>query len=225
MVVSFLPQDSLGTSLVSLTKGFVQTQKTDCKSPRTIEYYEGSLKRFLWYVDQEKLPDDARLITQWNIREFLAYVSGETNRWGLSGNGSETSRNRASYSTVHHYYCVLKAFFNWCVREDYLQISPLDKIKLANPKLNVIQPYTPQEIERMLTVCETDFRNNAKFIGSRNKAIILMLFDSGLRVSELAGIKLEEVDTEKGWIKVKGKGAKEKVLGLAVQHKRLYGDI
>jgi site-specific recombinase XerD len=214
MVVNFLPQNSLGTSLVSLTKGFVLTQRTDCKSPRTIEYYEGSLKRFLWFVEQQKWPDDARLITQWSVREFLAYVSGETNRWGLHGNGSETSRHTATYSTVHHYYCVLKAFFNWCVREDYLTQSPLDKIKLANPKLNVIQPYTDTEIGKMLATCELDFRNNAKFVGSRNKAIILMLFDSGLRVSELASIKLEDVDSERGWIKVKGKGAKERVVRI-----------
>jgi site-specific recombinase XerD len=100
------------------------------------------------------------------------------------------------------------------VREDYLTQSPLDKIKLANPKLNVIQPYTDTEIGKMLATCELDFRNNAKFVGSRNKAIILMLFDSGLRVSELASIKLEDVDSERGWIKVKGKGAKERVVRI-----------
>jgi len=51
----------------------------------------------------------------WLIREFLDYVSGEGNRWGLTGNGSESSRAKAKYSTVHHYYCVLKALFNWCI--------------------------------------------------------------------------------------------------------------
>jgi integrase/recombinase XerC len=214
MAVSVFPQSSLGSSLISLTKGFVLTQRTDYKSPRTIEYYDGSLRRFLWYLKTHELPDDARIINEWHIREFFAYVQTGTNRWGLQGNGSETSRHVATYCTVHHYYCVLKAFFNWCVREDYLKESPLNKIKLANPKLNVIQPYTMQEIEKLLAVCELDFRNNAKFIGSRNKAIILMLFDSGLRVSELAGIKIEDIDTERGWIKVKGKGAKERVVRI-----------
>jgi site-specific recombinase XerD len=118
---------------------------------------------------------------------------------------------------------VLKVFFNWCVRESYLTENPLAKIKMPNPKLNVIQPYNKQEIENLLAVCETDFRNNAKFIGSRNKAIILILFDSGLRVSELANIKLEDIDTERGWIKVKGKGAKERVVRVgATAQKALW---
>ncbi len=66
----------------------------------------------------------------------------------------------------------------------------------------------------MLAVCGRDTRKNDKFLGSRNRAIILILLDSGLRVSELAGIHLEDVDTERGWIKVKGKGAKERVVRI-----------
>jgi len=86
------------------------------------------------------------MITEWHIREFLAYVSGEGNRWGLEGNGSESSRTKATYCTVHHYYCVLKAFFNWCVRESFILESPLAKIKLKNPKLNVVQPYSSEAV-------------------------------------------------------------------------------
>ena len=136
--------------------------------------------------DQQEWPDDARLISEWHIREFLSYVSGEGNRWGLKGNGSESSRPKATYCTVHHYYCVLKAFFNWCVRDGFIVESPLTKIKLANPKLNVVQPYSNQEIMKLISVCDYDFKNNAKLLGSRNKAIILMLLDTGLRASGLA---------------------------------------
>ena len=135
MVVSTKPQAPVSTSLTSLIKGFILTQRTDCRSPNTIEYYEGMLKRFLWYAEWQGWPEDAKLITEWNIREFLAYVSGDINRWEVKGNGSESSPKRATYSTAHHYYCALKAFFNWCVRDDYISESPLVKIKLTNPKL------------------------------------------------------------------------------------------
>ena len=190
MVVTIRPQAPVGTSLRSLVKGFILTQRTDCRSPNTIEYYDGILKRFLWYVEQQSWPDDAKLITEWYIREFLSYVSSDINRWGVEGNGSESSRKKATYSTVHHYYCVLRAFFNWCVRDNYISASPLTKIKLANPKPNVVRPYTPQEIMKLLAVCDHDFKNNAKFLGSRNRAVVLMLLDTGLRISELAGIKM-----------------------------------
>jgi len=223
MTVFIKSQAPVSTSIKSLVRGFVLTQRTDCKSPRTIEYYDGNLKRFLWYSEQQEWSDDARLITEWNIREFLFYISEEGNRWGLEGNGSESSRPKATYCTVHHYYCVLKAFFNWCVREGFIEVSPLAKLKMKNPKLNVIQPYSAKEIVKMLSVCDQDLRNNAKFLGSRNRAIILMLLDTGLRISELADISVDDIDYERGWIKVKGKGAKERVVRIgATAQKALW---
>ncbi len=214
MVVTIRPQAPVSASLRSLVKGFILTQRTDCRSPNTIEYYDGILKRFLWYVEQQSWPDDAKLITEWYIREFLSYVSSATNRWGVKGNGSESSRKKATYSTVHHYYCVLKAFFNWSVRENYISESPLTKIRLINPKLNVVRPYMPQEIMKLLAVCDHDFKNNTRFLGSRNKAVVLMLLDTGLRISELAGIEIEDIESERGWIKVRGKGAKERMVRI-----------
>jgi site-specific recombinase XerD len=213
-VVDFLTQDSVGTSLGSLLKGFVLTQRSDGRSSATIDYYDGCLKRFLWWVEKTGLPDDARLLTVWHIREFFTYVTNETHRWGREGNGSASCSTKASYNTVHHYYRVLNAFFNWCIREEVLKDSPVSKIKMPNPKLGVVQPYSDDDIINLLAVCDLDFKNNAKLLGSRNKAIVFMFFDCGLRVSELASIKLEDVDAERGWIKVKGKGAKERVVRI-----------
>jgi site-specific recombinase XerD len=214
MVINFLQSNSIGTSLVSLVKGFILSQRSDCRSPDTIAFYDGCLKRFLWWVEQNKVSDDARLLTEWQVREFLAYVSGETHRWGKEGNGANSSKPRATYNTVHHYYRVLRAFFNWCIKENFLTESPVVKIKMANPKLGVIQPYSNDEIIKILSVCELDFKNNAKLLGSRNKAIILVMFDSGLRLSELANIKIDDIDTDRGWIKVKGKGDKERIVRI-----------
>jgi len=96
MVVSTRLQAPATTSTKSLVKGFILTQRTDCKSPRTIEYYESNLRRFLWYANQQEWLDDVRQVTEWHIREFLAYTGGEANRWGLEGNGSESSRPKAT---------------------------------------------------------------------------------------------------------------------------------
>jgi site-specific recombinase XerD len=223
MVTFTRSQVPVGTSIKSLVKGFILTLHTDCKSPRTVEYYESNLRRFLWYAEQQEWPDDVRLITEWHIREFLAYTGGEGNRWGISGNGSESSRQRASYSTVHHYYSVLRAFFNWCVREGFLSESPLAKIKLKNPPMNVVQPFSNHDVMKMIEICDYDYKNNAQLLGSRNKAIILMFLDTGLRASELANVKLDEIDSERGWIKVKGKGAKERVVRIgATAQKALW---
>jgi len=211
------------TSVRSLVKGFILTLSTDCKSPRTVDYYETNLRRFLWYAEHHEWPDDARLITEWHIREFLGYTGGEGNRWGISGNGSESSRPRASYSTVHHYYSVVRAFFNWCVREGFLSESPVARIKLKNPPMTVVQPFSSHDVLKMIEVCDLDLRNGAQLLGSRNKAIILMFLDTGLRVSELANMKIDDIDPERGWIKVRGKGAKERVVRIgATAQKALW---
>jgi site-specific recombinase XerD len=212
-----------GTSLKSLFNGFVLTKQTEGKSPRTVEFYSENLKRFLWYASKQGWSDDIRMLTEWHIREFLSYLASEKCRWGLEGNGSETSRIKVSYTTVHHYFVVLANFFGWVVREGFMPESPTAKIKIAKPKVKVIKPYTPEEISRMIAVCDCDYEHNAKFLGSRNKAIILVLLDSGVRLSELIGMALEDVNTSNGNIKVMGKGSKERVVRIGkVAQKALW---
>ena len=216
MVVSVKLEAPLGTSLKSLVKGYLLTHQTQGSSPNTVEYCWGILNRFLWYAEKRNWPEDARLLTEWHIREFLGYVGTETKRWDKEGNGSESSSHKASPRTVHHYYSVLRAFFNWAVKEDFIAESPVAKVRLPRPQQKVIRPYTEEQIRRMLQVCDHDCQHNAKFLGSRNKAIILILLDSGLRVSELANIKLADIDTARGWIKVVGKGCKERVIRIGI---------
>lgn len=214
MVTYVNPQASLGTSIKSLVKGFILTKQTEDKSPRTVEYYQENLNRFLWYAERENWSDDARFLNEWHIREFLSYVATETHRWGLKGNGSETSRHKASHSTVHHYFVVLSCFFSWAVCEGFLHESPMVKIKVSKPKPKVVTPYTTEEIKKMLAVCNYDYEHNAKFLASRNRAIILVLLDTGIRLSELVGMTISDIDSETGYIKVTGKGAKERMVRI-----------
>jgi len=212
MVTDVKVQAPVGTSLRSLVQGFVLTKQTEGKSPKTVEYYRGNLKRFLWYSKKQSWSDNIRLLTEWHIREFLGYVTTETHRWGLDGNGSETSHRKASHSTTHHYFVALSCFFNWVIWEGFLQESPMSKVKVAKEKPKVITPYTTEEIKRMLAMCDYDYAHNAKFLASRNRAIILVLLDTGVRLSELISMKFSDIDSETGYIKVLGKGNKERVV-------------
>lgn len=101
--------------------------------------------------------------------------------------------------------------------------SPMAKIKVAKPKTKVIKPYALEEISRMIGVCDCDYEHNAKFLGSRNKAIILVLVDSGVRLSELIGMRLGDVNCSNGNIRVMGKGSKERVVRIGkVAQKALW---
>ncbi len=124
---------------------------------------------------------------------------------------------------MHHYFVVLANFFGCVVREGFLKDSPTAKIKVAKPKAKVIKTYTYEEINRMLAVCDNDYEHNAKFLGSRNKAIVLVLLDAGVRLSELIGITLEDINTSNGNIRVMGKGGKERVVRIGkVAQKALW---
>jgi site-specific recombinase XerD len=212
-----------GVSLKSLVAGFVLTKRTEGKSPRTVEYYQDNLRRFLWYAGRQGWSDDVRFLTEWQIREFLGYVGTETHRWGLEGNGSETSQRNASHSTVRHYFVVLSCFFNWAVGEGFVEESPMTRIKVAKSKQKVIVPFSNEEISRMLAVCDYDYEHNAKFLGSRNRAIILVLLDTGIRLSELLGMKVGDINNDTGYIRVLGKGSKERVVRMGkVARKALW---
>ena len=219
MVVSTRIEASPRLSLRSLVKGFVLTKRTEGKSPRTVEDYDENLRRFLWYADRQGWSDDIRFLTEWQIRDFLGYVGTETNRWGLEGNGSETSQCRASHTTLHHYWVTLSNFFNWLVKEGFVAESPAARIRVAKPKPKVVIPYGGDEIGRMLAVCDYDYEHNARFVGSRNRAMVLVLLDTGVRLSELVNIKVRDINNDTGHIRVLGKGSKERVvrIGKAAQ--------
>lgn len=102
MVMSIISVPA-STSLESLVNAFLLTKITEGKSPRTVEYYGKNLKMFLWYAGHRDFPNDASLITEWHVRDFLGYVATSQDRWGLTGNGSENSKRKVTLTTVQHY--------------------------------------------------------------------------------------------------------------------------
>jgi len=153
----------------------------------------------------------------------LGYVGTETHRWGLSGNGSETSHRVASHSTVRHYFVVLSCFFNWAAEEGFVEENPMLRVKVAKSRPKVVIPFSNDEIRRMLAICDYDYERNAKLLGSRNRAIILVLLDTGIRLSELLAMKVGDINSDTGFIRVLGKGDKERVVRIGkVARKALW---
>ena len=128
----------------------------------------------------------------------------------MAGQGAETSSRKASLSIVHHYFVVLQNFFNWAVLKQVIKTSPLVSLKIKKPKSRLIIPYAKDEINKMLAVCDFDFRHNALFLGSRNRALIYFLLDTGARLSELTGIKMTDVALDDGIYVVTGKSEKQR---------------
>lgn len=200
-------------SLSALVQGFIFSLTAEGKVPATVHYYQGNLKRFLWYAREHGWSDDPRMLDSWKLREFLAYAGTATNRWGATGNGSENCRN-PSKTGGWRYYRTLRACLRWAVSEGLLTSNPLSNIKLMPPKQQPVEPYSLEDMRRLIAVCDNDFANGSKFLGSRNKAIILLFVDSGMRLSELANLRLRDIALDKGRAVVQGKGGWQRIVAF-----------
>jgi site-specific recombinase XerD len=174
-----------------------------------ILFYKGNLRRFCWWLEnEEKKPLKMKFINTDTIRKFLYYVQKTKIRFGGYSNASRRSANR---STMDGYWRTLQAFTSWLIREDYIRKdeNPMDRID--RPKqLKVVIPELPEDIIRaILDSFDDDFN------GRRDRAIILVLLDTGVRLAELVGIKTEDVDFKNGLIKVMGKGQKERIVPVS----------
>jgi len=117
-------------------------------------------------------------------------------------NSKESSKTKA------HYLTVLKSFFDYMLDLNKIDINPCENIK--SPKMDKKLPkfLTEEEVDRLLNI-----RCN-KPIDYRNKAMLEMLYATGMRISELLNLELSNIYEEEAMVKVMGKGSKERIIPM-----------
>jgi integrase/recombinase XerC/integrase/recombinase XerD len=185
-------------SLNGFVKTFLLVCKTDGLVPPTLRDYRQkllSLQRFLAANSLTEL----KQITHIHIRLYL-----------------DSLRATCNSISVADYYRIARRFFNWCVEEELLdeKQNPMLKIKPPKTEKKIIRPFTVEDINKLLLLCDAK-----TFMGIRNRALILVFLDTGLRLREMTDIQLRDIDIEREIIKVMGKGARERVvrMGKATQ--------
>ncbi|WP_251667983.1 tyrosine-type recombinase/integrase [Sporosarcina sp. NCCP-2331] len=109
---------------------------------------------------------------------------------------------------------LISAFFNWCIKEEYIEDNPMRKVDRPKVQKKVLEGFTQNEVAKM--VSSYSYQD---FYECRNKAIVAMLADCGLRAMELRGLTIESVrDTS---ILVNGKGNKERVVYISPTLKKI----
>ena len=167
--------------------------QSEGKSPSTIEIYDRVLGRL---VDPEGgLGPDVRIgdITEAELREYVVGRYGRELRFG--GKPSPATNNQEVRS--------LRAFFNWAFKEGYTEMQLLARFR---------PPKIPETMIRVLSDAELNLIMDEAKGSLRNTALLSILLDSGVRATELCGIKPEDVDMEHGTIRVLGKGRKERMV-------------
>lgn len=188
-------------NLKNLIEGYRLSCQTEGKSPQTIEWYTTFLKRFCDFLEQNKFPTDLSRIDKSHIREFIHYLQTEAK--------TPYTVKPLSQATVQGYVRTLKAFFSWATREEYIELNPMTRIPVPKGTTRVVNTFNSEQISKLAGECR---RANGAY---RNLTMLLLLLDSGIRVSELVNIELNDVDLGEGCIKIRrAKGNKERIVPI-----------
>src|SRR5581483_282836 len=165
------------------------------RSQKTIANYDHYLTRLLDFAGDIQVKDiDAELVRKWRI--WL-------NRLGTN------SSDELQKSTSNYHLIALRSFLKFCAKRDIFSL-PADKIELARTKRKQVTFLSEDELKRIFEQPDT-----ATMQGMRDRAILELLFSSGLRVSELAGLDRDHVNLKRREFMVRGKGQKDRPIFIS----------
>jgi len=183
------------------------SNQADGKSPKTVRWYSEMLMAFTGYLEINHNRCDLQAI---NIDLIRGYILHLRQKPKFEGHPYTPQQNLSlSPRTVQCHVRALKAFSTWLYLEGCTAQNRLKNLKLPKAPNKIIEPLTPQEIKKVIASI-----NKKSHVGERNYAMLVTLLDSGLRASEAAGITLDNLNLKDGYIKVMGKGAKERIVPI-----------
>ncbi len=171
-------------------------------SPNTVEAYKRDLDKFLDFIREENLsPFDVQLTDFQSFSSSLYAIDIHP-------------------TSIYRILMGVKSFYRFLVMSGELDTDPMELLDY---------PKKPQHLPDVLSVEEVDLIEScidlSQTEGQRNKAIIETLFSCGLRVSELCNLKLSDLYLDEGFIRVTGKGSKQRLVPIspkAIKELRLY---
>ena len=172
--------------VIPIVERFLDTLRSQQASPRTLEAYRYDLELFCKFLGSHDVkPMDG---AQDEIRAFIARES-----------------KRHHPNTVRRRLATIKSFYRYLMREGLIS---------HNPARSIIAPKHHQSLPRFLTEREVEQIFNNHFDSLRDRIILELLYDEGLRISELARLNVEDIDFERKTIRVNGKGNKQRIAFL-----------
>lgn len=165
------------------------------RSQKTIANYDHYLTRLIDFAGDIKVSDiDTELVRKWRL-------------W-LNRLGTNTSEELQK-TTQNYHLIALRSFLKYCVKRNLSALAP-EKIELARTVRKQVTFLTPEEVARLFDQPDTSTIN-----GLRDRAILELLFSSGLRVSELVGLDKDNINLKRREFMVRGKGQKDRPIFIS----------
>ena len=157
-------------------------------SKNTIENYTFDIEKLVLFLHQHDIAVSPIQISEETIQQFIYELSSKVNA---------RSQSRVISG--------LKSFFNYLVFEDYRKDTPLELIEVPKTGRKLPDTLATEEIDALISAIDLSTPE-----GERNRAMLETLYSCGLRVSELVGLKISDLFFEEGFIKITGKGNKQR---------------
>ena len=181
------------SELASQIGRFVEELRRNNVSPHTLSAYASDLGQFLEYFSPPGAePPAPREFEVWKIREWLG----------------DLYQRKLTAISMRRKLSALRAFFRFLAREGAIELNPARLVRMPKAPLRLPQVMTEEQVNGLLDgviAGKLERRHPA-----RDVAIFEFLYGCGLRVSELVGLNLNDIDRGERWLRIRGKGRKER---------------
>ena len=200
--------DDAGIPLAQLKRIFEVHNVTEGKSPYTVKWYNDVLNLFIRWLESSGKSTLLSDITEMDVREYILHIMRQPGVRGPVSSHTVSNRVRA-----------IRAFFAWLARTGYTDTHLLQNLKVPKTAQRIVEPLTRDEVERLFSCM-----NSSTIVGARNTALLSLMLDTGIRLSETAGLGVFDVHIEDRYIKVMGKGFKERLVAFGAGCQRALLD-
>jgi site-specific recombinase XerD len=169
-----------------LNQSFERALRASNRAERTVILYIGTIGRFSEFLTERGMPTAADAIAREHVESYIA----------------DLVDTRAP-NTAATAYRSLKVFFTWLAEEGEIQRDPMERMRVPKVPDVPVAVISDEQLRRLLKVCA-----GAGFIEKRDTAVIRLFIDTGLRLSELAGLKVTDIHFDEGVALVTGKGGR-----------------
>lgn len=182
-------------------QSFLEASRIDRgASDRTIEAYKRDLEQFADSLPEGLAPEK---IAASHLHDYISKLHKENQK----------------PSSIARKTSALRQFFKFCCLEKRLQENPAENLEAPKQGKRLPKNLSNDEVTKLLSAADTGLTYShheiAETLRARDRAILYLLYATGLRISELTGLTPHEIDLQMGYLRVKGKGGKERIAPFA----------